>query len=176
MYYAKMIERLQIKDAVWQQVKAKIAYFRTKFLEVKKWLDKGLIPVQLKVTKKSPFYEELHGIFAAKANITIPYIFDTLQTHDSHAKDLNMEVEEQCFPVQNDAIDKDTNGDEGADANVHEMNLDAYNGFVDLVLPYDDIIDLDTFLPSNICYAHNNDEANFARKQFTRKKCQHTSN
>lgn len=90
MYYDKMIQSLKMVDLSWKQLKAKMVYFRTKFVEMKTWLegtgqgvDFGTIE-DLK-RKKCPFYDELYDIFASKANVTIPYHFDSLQESESLA-------------------------------------------------------------------------------------------
>ncbi|KAJ6636842.1 hypothetical protein Bhyg_15437 [Pseudolycoriella hygida] len=38
-YYSKMIERLELDDVEWNQIKSKMSYLRNKFIKVKKWLD-----------------------------------------------------------------------------------------------------------------------------------------
>lgn len=87
MYYSKMIERLELADVEWTQIKTKMKYLRTKFIEVKKWLDgtgQGVDAGTIEDYKrlKCPHYDFLHVIFGTRANVVIPYQYDSLASGD----------------------------------------------------------------------------------------------
>lgn len=98
-----MIERLHL-EVKWTQAKAKLNNLRLKYIEVKKWLDgtgqgvdsgtiEGLMIfvciirhcAKLSISgyknSKCPYFDMLDGIYSVKANISIPYLYDSLQTH-----------------------------------------------------------------------------------------------
>lgn len=154
-----MIEKLKMNDVSWQQLKAKMTNLRTKFVEVKKWLegtgqgvDSGTIEDYKR--KKCPFYDELHGIFAAKANISIPYMYDSLQTQD-------LVMEEECSQVHNDTSgqenpEHDASAEEHGkgDANFRESDLDFVFPVDDLDIDFTSeecVIDVENYLPPIVC-------------------------
>lgn len=178
-----------MKDLTWQQVKAKMQYLRTKFVCVKTWLEgtgQGVDSGTIEEYKnaKCPFYNQLHGIFAAKANITIPYQFDSLQATDSMANksstagessEANIEEtsESQVNPVyeyiveENGEIeiyaDVDANVDSSStDLDLPSTDLDLTSTNVDLTST-DSILDVDDFLSSLVT-----NEPSISKSQNTR--------
>lgn len=106
---------------------------------------------------KCPSYDLLHCIFAAKANVTIPYQYDSLQPKDGLNRDTERPQEASVPPNENFPLDNDkhlpgmsvrSNEDFQPDIEVNNDNSSQGNNDIMIMDIDDDLIDVDTFMGS----------------------------